>query len=94
MLCAVSWEKGASARGGVANHRPASGVEDCSIDLSAAQDYFVSSFFRIRRSSMKFRAVIVHSTQPNMIITMVSMEAGSFPHSYYALPVHPGQTSL
>jgi hypothetical protein len=43
------------------------------------QDCFVSSFFRIRRSSMKFNAVIVQSTLPNIIITMLSIEAGSSP---------------
>lgn len=39
----------------------------------------LSSLFRIFRSSMKLRAVIVQSTLPNMIITILSIEAGSFP---------------
>lgn len=39
-----------------------------------------SSFFLIRRSSMKFSAVIVQRTLANkIIIDVVSIEAGSFP---------------
>jgi hypothetical protein len=34
---------------------------------------FASSFFRIRLNSMKHSAVIVHSTEANMIITFVSI---------------------
>jgi hypothetical protein len=42
---------------------------------------FASSFLRMRRSSMKLNAVIVHNTDKNMIITLVSIGAGSFPRS-------------
>jgi len=41
--------------------------------------YFTSSFFLIRRSSMKHSAVVVQITQPNMIKTFISMTAGSLP---------------
>jgi hypothetical protein len=40
---------------------------------------FASSFLRIRRSSIKFSALTVHSTDANMIITLVSIEGGSSP---------------
>ena len=39
--------------------------------------YLDSSFLRMRRSSMKLRAVIVQSTDPNMIITIVSIARGA-----------------
>lgn len=48
------------------------------------QGCFASSFFRILRSSMKFKAVTVQSTLPNIIITMLSIEAGSSPASLQA----------
>jgi hypothetical protein len=53
--------------------------------ISRRQGCFVSSFFRIRRSSIKFSAVIVQSTLPNMIIT-ISIEAGSSPAWLLRLP--------
>jgi len=40
--------------------------------------YFASSFFRIRRSSIKQSAVVVEITQPIMMITFMSIRAGSF----------------
>ncbi len=42
---------------------------------------FASNFLRMRRSSIKFSAVIVHNTDANMIMTPVSIGAGSFPRS-------------
>jgi hypothetical protein len=44
----------------------------------------VSIFLRIRRNSMKLRAVIAHSTDPNEIIKIVSIERGLLPR----LPLH------
>jgi hypothetical protein len=41
--------------------------------------YFDSSFLRMRRSSMKFSAVIAHSTDPNEIITIMSIGRGLLP---------------
>jgi len=41
--------------------------------------YFVSSFFRIRRSSMKQSPEVVQRTQPIMMITFMSIGAGSCP---------------
>jgi hypothetical protein len=41
--------------------------------------YFASSFFRIRRSSMKQSPEVVQRTQPIMMITFMSIRAGSFP---------------
>jgi hypothetical protein len=41
--------------------------------------YLTSSFFLIRRSSMKHSAVVVQMTQPNIIRTFMSMTAGSLP---------------
>jgi hypothetical protein len=40
-------------------------------------DYFVSSFFRIRRSSIKQSPDVVQRTQPIMIITFMSIRAAS-----------------
>jgi hypothetical protein len=40
--------------------------------------YFTSSFFRIRRSSMKQSPEVVQRTQPIMMITFMSIRAGSF----------------
>src|SRR5580704_1488360 len=40
---------------------------------------FDSSFLRMRRSSIKLSAVIVHNTDANMIITLVSIGVGSSP---------------
>jgi hypothetical protein len=41
--------------------------------------YLASSFFRIRRSSIKHSAVVVQITQPIMMITFMSIRAGSCP---------------
>jgi hypothetical protein len=41
--------------------------------------YFTSSFFRMRRSSMKQSPEVVQRTQPIMIITFMSIGAGSCP---------------
>jgi len=41
--------------------------------------YFASSFFRMRRSSMKQSPEVVQRTQPIMIITFMSIGAGSCP---------------
>jgi|HubBroStandDraft_6_1064221.scaffolds.fasta_scaffold951181_2 hypothetical protein len=38
---------------------------------------------------MKLRAVIVQSTLPNMMITILSIEAGSYPAWLLALLIHP-----
>ena len=46
---------------------------------SAFDSGFDSSFLRMRRSSIKLNAVIVHNTDANMIITLASIEVGSFP---------------
>ena len=43
--------------------------------------YLDSSFLRMRRSSMKLSAVIAHSTDPNEIITIVSIGRGLLPRS-------------
>ncbi len=39
--------------------------------------YFAPSFFRIRRSSMKQSPEVVQRTQPIMMITFMSIRAGS-----------------
>ena len=41
--------------------------------------YLDPSFLRMRRSSMKLSAVIAHSTDPNEIITIVSIGRGLLP---------------
>jgi len=71
-----------------ANHRPASGGELVNANC-LVQGCFVSSLFRIRRSSMKFKAVMVQSTLPNIIITILSIEAGSSPAWLLALLIPP-----
>jgi hypothetical protein len=38
---------------------------------------------------MKFRAVMVQSTLPNMIITILSIEAGSYPAGLLGRLIHP-----
>ena len=39
--------------------------------------YFASSFFRMRRSSIKQSPEVVQRTQPIMMITFMSIRAGS-----------------
>jgi len=43
-----------------------------------------SNFLRMRRSSMKLNAVIAHSTDPNEIITIVSIGRGP-PPAYHCI---------
>jgi hypothetical protein len=45
-------------------------LQDCGLD---------SSFLRMRRSSMKFSAVMVHRTEPNIIITIESIVQAFLP---------------
>jgi len=48
--------------------------------------YLALSFFRMRRSSMKQSPDVVQRTQPIMIITFMSIGAGSSPASALQLP--------
>jgi len=48
----------------------------------------------MRRSSMKFNAVMVQSTLPNMIITMLSIKAGSYPAWLLTRPILPKRELL
>ena len=48
--------------------------------------YFAPSFFRMRRSSMKQSPEVVQRTQPIMMITFMSIGAGSCPACALQLP--------
>jgi hypothetical protein len=56
--------------------------------LTSRFRYFDSSFLRMRRSSMKHSPLTEHNTDPNMIITIVSIGRGLLPRCLIASQAH------